>query len=87
MQITATMEEAVAQVAWRYQLDERALRAAIRHESAAELAAVLGLAPQVAQAHMTHIARAMTVQSDVGAGCLLLTDELQQQVLQALADL
>ncbi len=83
MQMTVAMEGALAQVAWRCQVDEAALRAAIMHESAAELAAVLGLEPQVAQAHMARIARAVTVQSDVGAGCMLLTDEVQQQVVPA----
>lgn len=87
MQITTAMDEAVAQVAWRYQVDQAALHAAILHESAAELAAVLNLEPHVAQAHMAHIERAVTVLSDVGAGCKLLTDEVQQQVLHALAAL
>ncbi len=62
MQMTVAMDDALAQVAWRYQVD-----------AAAELAAVLHLEPQVAQAHMARIARAVTVQTDVGAGCALLT--------------
>jgi hypothetical protein len=73
MQMTVAMDDALAQVAWRYQVDAAVLRAAIMHESAAELAAVLHLEPQVAQAHMARIARAVTVQTDVGAGCALLT--------------
>ena len=80
MQMTAAMDDALAQVAWRYQVDEAVVRAAIMHESAAELAAVLHLEPQVAQAHMARIARAVTVQTDVGAGCALLTDAVQQQI-------
>lgn len=87
MHINPAIATALEQVAWRYHTDSQALQAAVEHESSAELAAVLGLDPAVADDHMARIRRAVTVQSDLGAGCKLLTDDVQAELLSALAAL
>lgn len=87
MQLNALLNEALAQVAWRYNVPIEPLQAAIEHESAEELAAVLRLEHAAAQQHMARLRRAVTVQSDIGAGCRLLTDDIQAEVLAVLASL
>jgi hypothetical protein len=86
MMITPHLEEALAQVAWRYSADLDRLRAALSHESAAELAQVLGLDTAAAEERMARVRRALMVQTDWGAGCKLLTDDVQADLLAALAD-
>lgn len=81
----AQIDEALAQVAWRYGADLQALESAFRHESAAELAEALGIEQSVAEERMTRVQRALTVQTDWGAGCKLLTDDVQQDLLAAIA--
>lgn len=87
MQINAIIDEALAQLAWRYKADPAQLRHAVEYESAAELAQALGLERDVAEERMGRICRAATVQTDIGAGCKLLTDDVQAEVLTAIAAL
>ena len=87
MQLNTELCDALAQVAWRYEVEVELLQAALEHESAAELAAVLGLDQLAADAHMARIRRAVMVQGDIGAGCRLLTDDVQAELLAALAEL
>lgn len=87
MQITAEIAEALDQVAWRYRVDSATLQAAVAAESAAALAEVLRLAPSEAAERMARIQRTVTVQSDWGAGCKLLTDDVQAELLEAIAAL
>ncbi len=87
MQLTAELRDALAQAAWRHNVELERLQAAVEHESAAELAAVLGLDQPAADAQMARIRRSVTVQGDIGAGCRLLTDDVQAELLAALAEL
>ncbi len=87
MQLNAAMEEALAQVAWRYNAELEVLRMAVQHEAADELARALKLDSDAAQQRMARIQRAATVQTDIGAGCKLLTDDVQAEVLAAIASL
>ena len=87
MQITAEIAEALEQVAWRYQVDPAALQAAVAAESVAALAEVLRLLPLDAAERMARIQRTVTVQFDWGAGCKLLTDDVQADLLEAIAAL
>lgn len=87
MQMTAEIVEALEQVAWRYQVDPVALQTAVAAESAAALAEVLRLPPPDAAERMARIQRTVTVQSDWGAGCKLLTDDVQAELLEAIAAL
>jgi hypothetical protein len=82
---SAQVDEALAQVAWRYGADLDALRSALSHESAVELAEALGIEQDAAEARMARVRRALTVQADWGAGCKLLTDDVQQDLLAAIA--
>lgn len=85
MLLNAQIEEALAQVAWRYQADLDALRSALSYESADELAQALGIDPAAAEERMAQVSRSVSVQSDWGAGCKLLTDDVQQELLAAIA--
>lgn len=87
MQLNPTIHAALEQVAWRYNVPVDALHAAIARESATELAQVLGIARPVAETHMARLQRAVTIQSDLGAGCKLLTDDVEADVLAALTEL
>ena len=87
MQLNAMLNEVLAQVAWRYHADEDALRQALSNESADELARVLGLDAATAAARMDRVRRVLTVQTDWGAGCKLLTDDVQVELLDAIAAL
>ncbi len=87
MQLNAELRAALAQAAWRHNVEVEGLQAAFEHELAAELAAVLGLDQTAADAHMARICRAVTVQGDIGAGCRLLTDDVQAEMFAALAEL
>lgn len=80
-QLTAVIE----QVAWKYRSDPLKLRAALEHESARELASVLALDEATAQRRMAEIQRILTVQTDWGAGCKLLTDDVQDALLTTIA--
>lgn len=85
MLLNAQIEEALAQVAWRYQVEVDALRSALSHESADELAQALGIDRIAAEERMARVSRAVSIQSDWGAGCKLLTDDVQQELLTAIA--
>jgi hypothetical protein len=85
MMLNEQIEEALAQVAWRYGADLDALRSALSHESAAELAQVLDIDAADAEERMARVSRSVSVQSDWGAGCKLLTDDVQQELLAAIA--
>ncbi|HEX6292859.1 MAG TPA: hypothetical protein VFZ66_26980 [Herpetosiphonaceae bacterium] len=85
MLLDAHIEEALAQVAWRYGADLDALRAALIHESADELARALGLDRAAADERMARVRRVLTVQTDWGAGCKLLTEDVQHDLLAAIA--
>lgn len=85
MIVNAQIEEALAQVAWRYNADLDALRSALIHESADELAQALGIEPAAAAERMACVGRSLTVQTDWGAGCKLLTDDVQQELLSTIA--
>jgi hypothetical protein len=87
MQITPPVAAALDQVAWRYQVDPQALRQAIENESAAALAELLQLSPAAAAERMARIQRTVTIESDWGAGCKLLTDDVQAELLDAIAAL
>ncbi len=86
MMLNAQVEAALEQVAWRYNADLDQLRTALNHESAAELAQVLGLDLAAAEERIARARRALTVQTDWGAGCKLLSDEVQADLLAAIAD-
>lgn len=79
------IDAAIEQVAWRYGADAAAVCRAISDESAPALAAALGIDPARAEERMRAIRRALSVQDDLGAGCRLLTDEVQQELLAAIA--
>lgn len=85
MMLSAQIEEALAQVAWRYGADLDVLRSALSHESAEELAQALGIDVAVAQERMARVSRSVSVQTDWGAGCKLLTEDVQQELLEAIA--
>lgn len=85
MQLSATILERIDAAARRRGIEAAALRSAIAGESAAELAAALGIGAAEARAHMARLERAVTVQSDIGAGCALLSDDVEREVLAALA--
>ncbi len=87
MQFNAAVEDAIAQAAWRYGADTDALRAAIVAESAQELAEVLRIDRDAAESRLAPIRRALAVRDDLGAGCRLLTDEVQRELLDAIARL
>jgi hypothetical protein len=86
MILNPQIEAALEQIAWRYNADLHRLRSALSHESAAELAQALGLPAAAAEERMARARRALTVQSDWGAGCKLLTDDVQAELLAAIAD-
>jgi len=86
MMLNPQIEAALEQVAWRYNADLELLRSALSHESAVELAQALGLSAAAAEERMARARRALTVQSDWGAGCKLLTDDVQAELLAAIAD-
>ena len=86
MMLNPQIEAALEQVAWRYNADLERLRAALSHESADDLAQALGLPVAAAEARMARARRALTVQTDWGAGCKLLTDDVQAELLVAIAD-
>lgn len=85
MQIDPTVDLALEQLAWRRACDLDELRAAIAGEHAIALARVLRIEPDLAEAHLRRLQRAVTVQGDLGAGCKLLTDATRDDVLAALA--
>lgn len=85
MMLNEQIEEALAQVAWRYQADLDALRAALSNESAEDLARALGIDAAAAAERMARASRSVSVQSDWGAGCKLLTEDVQQELLAAIA--
>lgn len=87
MQITPQIAEALDQVAWRYQIEPTALQAAFVEESPAALAEALRLPPAEAAERMARIQRMTTVQTDWGAGCKLLTDDMQAELLEEIAAL
>ena len=74
----------LAQVARRYHADAQQLRQALEDESAAELAAALEIDRAAAEERMAKIQRAVVVQSDWGAGCRLLTDDVRTEMVAAL---
>lgn len=79
------IEAIIAEVARRYHADPTHLRAAIEHESAAELAAALRIDPAQAAQRMESVQRILTMQMDWGAGCKLLTDDVQAELRAAIA--
>jgi hypothetical protein len=79
-----TVDAAVQEAAVRYHADPRSLLLAVIHEAPDELANVLGVEHAVAEAHMERISRILTVQSDWGAGCKLLTDQVQAELAAAI---
>ena len=78
------IEAVLAQVARRYHADVQQLRQALEDESAAELAAVLQIDRAAAEERMAKIQRAVVVQSDWGAGCKLLSDDVRAELVAAL---
>jgi DNA-directed RNA polymerase specialized sigma24 family protein len=85
MHFNEAIEQSLAQLAWRYGADLDALRSALSHESAEELAEVLGIEQPAAEERMARVRRCLSVQADWGAGCTLLTDDVQQDLLAAIA--
>jgi hypothetical protein len=80
----ADVEAAVRRAAARYDADPHELHAAIDAESAAHLAQVLGIRLPAAQDHMAQVQRILTVHSDWGAGCKLLTDDVTTDLVAAI---
>ncbi len=87
MQLNPVLREALGQVAKRHGAEVDALHRAIEGESSLGLAQALGIEADVAEEHMARLRRALTVQSDFGAGCKLLADDVEAEVLAALSDL
>jgi hypothetical protein len=85
MRLNEMIEQALAQVAWRHGADLDALRSALSHESAEELAQALGIDRSAAEERMAPVRRCLSVQTDWGAGCMVLTDAVQQDLLEAIA--
>lgn len=77
-------QAAIERAAGRYEVDAALLGAAINDESAAQLAAVLGLSEPEAHARIEQIQRVLVINSDWGAGCKLLTDEVADQLIAAI---
>ncbi len=78
------VEAAVQRVAERYGADAQRLQAAIVDESAPKLAQVLGLSHQAAEIRMARVQHVLAAQSDWGAGCKLLTDEVTAELVAAI---
>lgn len=78
------VEAAIERAAARYGVGAAPLRAAISDESAAQLATVLGLSQPAAHARIDQIRRILAVNSDWGAGCKLLTDEITSELIAAI---
>jgi hypothetical protein len=72
---------AIRRAAARYDADAVLLQHAIADESAPELARVLRLDPAAAQTRMAQIQRVLAVNSDWGAGCALLTDDVAAELV------
>jgi hypothetical protein len=77
-------QAAIKRAADRYNVDAVLLGRAINDESAAQLAAVLGLSQPEAHARIEQIQRVLAVNNDWGAGCKLLTDEITAQLVAAI---
>jgi len=78
------VEAAIERAAARHGVDVVWLSSAIADESAAQLATVLGLPVPDAHARIDQIQRILAVNSDWGAGCKLLTDEIAGQLVAAI---
>ncbi len=78
------VDAAIERVAARYGVDPQALQAAIADESAQHLADVLGLSLPEAQTRMAPVQRVLAIESDWGAGCKLLTDDLRTDLIAAI---
>ncbi len=78
------VEAAIERVAERYGVGAAPLRAAIANESAAQLATVLRLPVPDAHVRIERIQRILAVNSDWGAGCKLLTDEIAGELAGAI---
>ncbi len=78
------VDTALAQVAERYGADPHTLCLALEHESADELALVLGLGQAAAEERMARVRRALAVQTDWGAGCKRLTDDVRAELVAAI---
>ena len=81
------IREAIQRVADRYRVDASLIEKAIANESAEQLAEVLRLNLQAAQERMGRIERVLSVQTDWGAGCALLTDDVAAELVQAIDQL
>ncbi len=84
MQFDTEVEAAIVAVAQRYNADPARLHAAIEHESVDELAAALHIDRDRAQQYINSVQRILTVQMDWGAGCKLLTDDVQDELRAAI---
>lgn len=84
MQLTPTLEAALVRAATRYHADPARLRQAVEAESVRELARVLGIEPTAAAERMERLQRIMVVQNDWGAGCRLLSDDVEAELCAAL---
>ena len=84
MQLGDEERRIVADVARAYGVAEPALAAAIEHESAPELAGLLGMTEQEAELRLAPIRRAVAVGDDWSAGCKLLTDEVRAELMSGL---
>lgn len=78
------VEVAIARAAARYSVSAAPLRSAIVDESATQLATVLGLSQPAAHARIDQIRRVLAANSDWGAGCKLLTDEIAGELIAAI---
>lgn len=78
------VDAAIKRVSARYGVDPQVLQAAIADESAQHLADVLGLSLAEAQTRMARVQRVLTMQSDWGAGCKLLTDDVTADLIAAI---
>ena len=84
MQLEAEERAILATIARRLDIAPDALVDAIERESAPELATLLRVDEAEAAARLEPIRRVVTVESDWGAGCRLLTDDLRMDLRRAL---
>jgi transposase-like protein len=87
MFMSQEIDAAVVRVARRYSVDSEQLRQALERDSAEELGHVLGLPVIEAENRMAAIRRAHSVTADWGAGCKLLTDDVESELLAVIESL
>lgn len=85
MHLPHTIDAVLDDVAARHKADMAVLRSAIERDSAADLALILGIDREDAQGRLADLERVLTVQGDIGAGCVLLTDTIDDELVAMIA--